>query len=92
MIGKVCRRGADVRRLLFYLFTEGLAGQRGLDSEHTDAHLIAGWDDPRLLEVPARVAMQLLGHSQIGMTMHDTHVVDELAHEAAASLTRALWG
>ena len=52
MIGKVCRRGADVRRLLFYLFTEGLAGQHGLDSDHTDAHLIAGWDDPRLLEPP----------------------------------------
>ena len=54
MIGKVCRRGADVRRLLFYLFTEGLAGQHGLDSDHTDAHLIAGWDDPRLLEPPLR--------------------------------------
>lgn len=52
MIGKVCRRGADVRRLLYYLFTEGLAGQHGLDSDHTDAHLIAGWDDPRLLEPP----------------------------------------
>ena len=52
MIGKVCRRGADVRRLLFYLFTEGLAGQHGLDSDHSDAHLIAGWDDPRLLEPP----------------------------------------
>ena len=38
--------------LLFYLFTEGLAGQHGLDSDHTDAHLIAGWDDPRLLEPP----------------------------------------
>ena len=52
MIGKVCRRGADVRRLLFYLFTEGLAGQHGLDSDHTDAHLIAGWDDPDRLEPP----------------------------------------
>ena len=52
MIGKVCRRGAHVRRLLFYLFTEGLAGQHGLDSDHTDAHLIAGWDDPDRLEPP----------------------------------------
>lgn len=39
MIEKVCRRGKDVRRLLYYLFTEGLAGERGLDSDHTDAHL-----------------------------------------------------
>lgn len=35
--------------------------------------------------------MQLLGHSQIGMTMHYTHVALALAHEAAASMTRALW-
>lgn len=41
MIGKVCRRGSDVRRLLYYLFTEGLAGEKGLESEHRDAHLIA---------------------------------------------------
>ena len=37
MIGKVCRRGTDTRRLLGYLFTEGLAGERGLDSAHVDA-------------------------------------------------------
>lgn len=34
--------------------------------------------------------MQLLGHSQIAMTMHYTHVVPELAREAAnrAGVTR----
>jgi len=53
MIGKVCRRGHDAARLLHYLFTEGPAGQRGLDSEHTDAHLVAGWDDLALMQ-PAR--------------------------------------
>lgn len=37
------------------------------------------------------VAMRLLGHSQTSMTMVCTHVVDELAHEAAASMTHALW-
>ena len=35
--------------------------------------------------------MQLLGHSQNSMTMVYTHVVDEPAHEAAASMTRTLW-
>ena len=45
MIGKVCRRGGDTRRLLGYLFTEGLAGERGLDSEHRDARVIAGYQD-----------------------------------------------
>ena len=27
MIGKVCQRGSDVRRLLGYLFREGRAGE-----------------------------------------------------------------
>jgi hypothetical protein len=42
--------------------------------------------------VAARVAMQLLGHSQISMTMHYTHVVPELNAEAAARMNDALWG
>ncbi len=50
MIGKVCRRGTDTRRLLVYLFTEGQAGERGLESEHRDARVIAGWDTLSLLE------------------------------------------
>ena len=36
--------------------------------------------------------MQLLGHSQISMTMHDTHVVPEHATEAAARMDAALRG
>ena len=55
MIGKVCRRGTDTRRLLGYLFTEGLAGERGLDSEHRDARVIAGYDGSGPLE-PGRTA------------------------------------
>jgi hypothetical protein len=55
VIGKVCRRGTDTRRLLVYLFTEGAAGERGLDSEHRDARVIAGYDLPRLLQ-PERAA------------------------------------
>jgi len=54
VIGKVCQRGSDVRRLLYYLFTEGLAGEKGLESEHRDVHLVAGWDDPARLEPPRR--------------------------------------
>jgi hypothetical protein len=54
LIGKVCRRGSDTRRLLVYLFTEGQAGERGLESEHRDAHVIAGYDAPGLLEPPRR--------------------------------------
>jgi hypothetical protein len=44
VIGKVCQRGGDVRRLLGYLFREGLAGEHGLSAPHSDAHLIASWD------------------------------------------------
>ena len=54
MIGKVCRRGTDTRRLLGYLFTEGLAGERGLDSAHTDARVIAGYQAPSGLEPERR--------------------------------------
>jgi hypothetical protein len=46
VIGKVCQRGSDVRRLLGYLFREGLAGEHGLSARHADAHLIAAWDGP----------------------------------------------
>jgi hypothetical protein len=54
MIGKVCRRRADTRRLLVYLFTEGRAGERGLESEHREARVIAGYDTPGLLEPQRR--------------------------------------
>ncbi|MGI8632814.1 MAG: relaxase/mobilization nuclease domain-containing protein, partial [Solirubrobacterales bacterium] len=50
MIGKVCRRGTDTRRLLGYLFTEGLAGERGLESAHVDARVIAGYQSAGALE------------------------------------------
>ena len=52
MIGKVCARGSDVRRLLGYLFREGLAGEHGLSAPHEDAHLIAAWDGLDGLEPP----------------------------------------
>jgi hypothetical protein len=43
MIGKVTR-GANVRRLLYYLYGPGKA------NEHTDPHLVAGFGDPAELE------------------------------------------
>ena len=56
MIGKVCQRGSDVRRLLGYLFREGLAGEHGLSAAHSDAHLIAAWDGVDGLEPPRQAA------------------------------------
>ena len=54
MIGKVCRRGTDTRRLLAYLFTEGLAGERGLKSAHVDARVIAGYQPADTLQPERR--------------------------------------
>jgi len=45
MIGQVLPRGGSVRGLLYYLFTEGMAGEKGLAAAHVDARVIAGWDD-----------------------------------------------
>jgi len=50
LIGKVCRRGGDVGRLLAYLFREGLAGERGLSSPHTAPRLVGAWDGTAGLE------------------------------------------
>ena len=55
MIGKVCKRGSDVRRLLGYLFREGLAGEHGLTASHSAPRLIAAWDGTDGLE-PRRTA------------------------------------
>ncbi|MGE5291392.1 MAG: hypothetical protein ACM3ML_30165 [Micromonosporaceae bacterium] len=47
MIGKVLR-GTNAARLLYYLYGPGKA------NEHTDPHLVAGFDDPDQLEPEQR--------------------------------------
>jgi hypothetical protein len=43
--------------------------------------------------VPARVVMEMLGHSQIGLTMNPySHVSLTMLGEAARSMESALWG
>jgi integrase len=57
------------------------------DGRHTAATL--------LLEqgVPARVVMEILGHSSSRITLDVySHVTDDLSDEAAAAMERALWG
>ena len=42
--------------------------------------------------VPARVVMEILGHSQIALTMNTySHVAPEVSREAADRMARALW-
>lgn len=53
MIGQILPRGSSVRGLLYYLFTEGLAGEKGLEAAHTDPRVIASWDgQPDRLQPP----------------------------------------
>jgi integrase len=57
------------------------------DARHTAATLLLQQG------VHARVVMQILGHSQIGLTLGTySHVVPELATEAAQRMGTALWG
>jgi integrase len=64
----------------------GVRDARLHDARHTAATLLLQQG------VAPTVAMQLLGHSQISMTMHYTHVVPELAQDAAHRMAQALWG
>jgi integrase len=42
--------------------------------------------------VPARVVMEILGHSQIALTMNTySHVAPEVSREAADRMARMLW-
>jgi hypothetical protein len=53
VIGQILPRGTSIRGLLYYLFTEGQAGEKGLESEHRDPRVIASWDGrPETLQVP----------------------------------------
>jgi hypothetical protein len=53
VIGQVLARGTSVRGLLYYLFTEGRAGEKGLEAAHSDARVIASWDGrPAAVEPP----------------------------------------
>ena len=53
MIGQVLPRGTSARGLLYYLFTEGQAGEKGLESPHTAPRVVASWDGrPQALQPP----------------------------------------
>ena len=57
------------------------------DARHTAASLLLQQG------VPARVVMEVLGHSQISLTLGTySHVVPELAEDAARRMGEALWG
>ena len=68
------------------LTSAGVRDARLHDARHTAATMLLQQG------VPARVAMQILGHSQISLTLGTySHVVPELAQEAGDGIGTALW-
>ncbi len=59
-----------------------------------DVEWVLGGGEPHLMMtqgVHPRVIMEILGHSQISLTMNTySHVIDELRHEAAAQIDAVL--
>jgi len=75
------------RRFKTLLAVAGLPEMRYHDLRHGAASLMAAQG------VPARVAMEILGHSQISTTMNIyAHVAPELGRDAADRIGAALWG
>jgi integrase len=76
----------DYRNWHALLRRAGVRRARLHDARHTAATLLLAQG------VPARVAMQILGHSQITLTLGTySHVVPELAHDAAERMANVLW-
>ncbi len=77
----------DHRQWQALLHRAGVRPARLHDARHTAATVMLG------LGVPARVAMQILGHSQISLTLGTySHVMPELSEDAAARVGRELFG
>ena len=74
------------RRFRALLKLAGLPPMRYHDLRHGAASLMAAQS------VPARVAMEILGHAQISTTMNIyTHVAPELQRDAAERMAASLW-
>jgi integrase len=77
----------DHRAWRALLADAGVRQARLHDARHTAATLLLQQG------VPARVAMEILGHSQISLTLGTySHVVPEVAEDAARRMGEALWG
>ncbi len=78
---------SDHRAWRALLDEAGVRGARLHDARHTAATLLLQQG------VPARVAMEILGHSQISLTLGTySHVMPELAQDAANRMGALLWG
>lgn len=84
--GRPIDPSVDARRWRQLLTDAGVPHRRLHDARHTAATMLLAQG------VSTRVAMQILGHSQISVTMRYQHVVDEMQRDAAAKMDTALWG
>ena len=85
-VGGPLNRSTVLRHFHRLLARAGLPKMRVHDLRHGAASLMAA------LGVSARVAMEVLGHSQISTTMnHYTHVAPEWQRDAADTVARGLW-
>jgi integrase len=76
----------DAREFKKLLARAGIRDMRLHDLRHTAASLLLAQD------VHRRVVMELLGHSQIGLTMNTySHVMPSLLKQAADSIESTLW-
>ena len=76
----------DFREFKKLLDRGGLPSVRLHDLRHTAASLLLAQN------VPARVVMEILGHSQIALTMNTySHVAPEVSREAARRMAGVLW-
>lgn len=77
---------SDHREWQALLASAGVRRARLHDARHTAATLLL------MQGVPARVVMEILGHSQVTLTLGTySHVAPEVAREAATSIARVLW-
>ena len=76
----------DYREFKKLLGRAGLPSVRLHDLRHTAASLLVAQG------VPPRVVMEILGHSQIALTMNTySHVAPEVSREAADRMAETLW-
>ena len=74
------------RRFKRLLQLAGLPSMRYHDLRHGAASIMAAQG------IPARVAMEILGHAQISTTLNIyTHIAPELQKEATEKVANALW-
>ncbi len=87
VVGKPVDPRSDHRQWQELLRSAGVPAARLHDARHTAATLLLTQG------VPARVVMELLGHSQITLTLGTySHVAPELSRDAAKRMGDALWG